>query len=595
MKRTINVEVSLSGIDVDCSPLFCQGDRNTHFISIHFLEDVELTGYTLEAYYLPPYPSTTPYVDSFSNPTMDMVIPIPNKLLERNGVVTVELALSKGKNMITINEPFCFQVEKTINSTFVNAYPEGNLKETIDEKIAKIKELLAKTDEKIKEYNDNAEQKTLAFNENSAQKTVNFDNNASDKTDAYNLNATNKKNEYDNNAKTKLDAYNANDKQKTDAYNENDRVKTETYNANDLAKTTAFNSNATNKTKEFDTHVTETLKTAYADLDAKAIESANKASQEAIKLVKAQETKSIEAVSGEGTKQVGLVTSEGDKQILRVQNTGTEEVKKVTDAGTKAVSDVGATKDAVVKAVTDEGNKQKQNLITQQGLSIKAVTDEGTKQVELVTAEGNKQKKIVSDEGVKQVQLVNTKIGEIKTEATKQKEIVIAEGNRVIDEVKKIISGTPTQGDAVTLGGKTRAEFEREIHGVAGKYNGDFPLISAVLDGVYLHKETGRLYVCIEAYNGDSIAKPNGHFEELSVLENRRKIKELNKDYIKQLSHNFRGLTSTLDINSSSPELEFLFNNVNKDKLEIDKMKIISSHTFGQPSPALSQDTLKVK
>lgn len=532
MKRTINVEVSLSGIDVDCSPLFCQGDRNTHFISIHFLEDVELTGYTLEAYYLPPYPSTTPYVDSFSNPTMDMVIPIPNKLLERNGVVTVELALSKGKDMITVNEPFCFQVEKTINSTFVNAYPEGNLKETIDEKIAKIKELLAKTDEKIKEYNDNAEQKTLEFNENSAQKTVNFDNNASDKTDAYNLNATNKKNEYDNNAKTKLDAYNANDKQKTDAYNENDRVKTEAYNANDLAKTTAFNNNAINKTKEFDNNALS--KTTDFNNNSKT-----------------KKDEYIELIQDEGTKQVRLVTKSGEKALSDIGTTSSAELQKITNAGTTAVNDINSNKTTALGMITDEGAKQ-----------VKAVTDAGNTKVQAITNEGNKQVGLVTSEGTKQVGLVTA-------EGNKQIKAVADELIKVVDTAKSIVT--------------------------SGAYKGDFPLTKANLNDVYFYKGDNKYYICVIPYSGESLAKPDNHFEELSIFTNRRKIEELNRDYIKQLSHNFRGLTSTLNINSSSPELEFLFSNFNKDKLEIDKIKIISSHTFGQPSPALSQDTLKVK
>ena len=56
MERTIEVEVSLNGLEVQERPIFCQGDKNTHFLSVRFMEDVDLTGYTLQVYYLPPYP-----------------------------------------------------------------------------------------------------------------------------------------------------------------------------------------------------------------------------------------------------------------------------------------------------------------------------------------------------------------------------------------------------------------------------------------------------------------------------------------------------------------------------------------------------------
>lgn len=532
MKRTIKVDVSLNGIDVDCSPLFCQGDRNTHYIQIHFLEEIDLAGYTLQVYYLPPYPSTIPYVDSFPNPTLDMTIPIPNKLLNRNGVVTVELSLSKKDNLITVNEPIFFEVIKTINSTSINAYPEGNLNETIAQQIEKIKELLSQSQDKINEYNDNAEQKTLIFNENAAQKTVNFDNNASNKTDDYNSNATNKKNEYDNNAKTKLDAYNENDKQKTDAYNENDRVKTETYNANNLAKTTAFNDNVTKKISDFDNNALS--KTTDFNNNAKT-----------------KKDEYIKLIQDEGIKQVGLVTKSGEKALSDIGTTSSSEIQKITNAGNTSVSDINSNKSTALEMITNEGSKQ-----------VKSVTDIGNTKVQAITNEGNKQIGLIQGEGTKQVGLVTN-------EGNKQVKAVADELVKVIDTAKSIVT--------------------------SGAYKGDFPLTSAKLNDVYFYKGDNKYYICVIPYSGESLIKPDNHFEELSMFTNRKKIEEINRDYIKQLSHNFRGLTSTLNISSSSTELEFLFNNFDKDKLKIDKIKIISLHTFGQPSTKLSQDTLKVK
>ena len=42
MEREIEVEVSLEGLRVQENPMFCQGDKNTHFINIKFMEDVVL-------------------------------------------------------------------------------------------------------------------------------------------------------------------------------------------------------------------------------------------------------------------------------------------------------------------------------------------------------------------------------------------------------------------------------------------------------------------------------------------------------------------------------------------------------------------------
>ena len=143
MERKIEVEVSLEGLRVQENPMFCQGDRNTHFINIKFMEDVVLDGYTLQVFYLPPFPSVTPFVDLFTNVTKDFTFPIPNRALERNGKVKVEFSLSKDNKLVTVNKTFDFEVIRTINNTSLTAYPEGTLKETIAQQIEKIKTLLA--------------------------------------------------------------------------------------------------------------------------------------------------------------------------------------------------------------------------------------------------------------------------------------------------------------------------------------------------------------------------------------------------------------------------------------------------------------------
>ena len=48
MQRTIDIEVSLNGLQVQNNPLFCEGDKNTHFLKINFMNDLDLAGYTLQ-------------------------------------------------------------------------------------------------------------------------------------------------------------------------------------------------------------------------------------------------------------------------------------------------------------------------------------------------------------------------------------------------------------------------------------------------------------------------------------------------------------------------------------------------------------------
>lgn len=66
-----------------------------------------------------------------------------------------------------------------------------------------------------------------------------------------------------------------------------------------------------------------------------------------------------------------------------------------------------------------------------------------------------------------------------------------------------------------------------KINGLAGGYNGTFPLISAIKDNIYLLPATNKFYVCIENYSGSSLTVPNANFEELSVFQNRNKLENL--------------------------------------------------------------------
>ena len=265
MEREIQVEISLNGLRVKNNPLFCEGDTNTHFLNINFLEDLELTGYTLQVFYLPPYPSVVPLIDMFENLKSKMLIPIPNRVLLRNGKIKVEFGLSKDEEVITINKTFEFEVKKTLNSTSLTAYPEGELKKTIAQQIEEIKLLLSQSQEKIDEYNKNVEEKTTAFNNNSAKKLEVYNENDTSKTNTYNQNAEEKLSTYNENDKMKKEAYDSNATEKLKAYNDNDILKTNAYNKNANEKLETYNDNSDSKTAEFNEYVEKTSKKEIDD------------------------------------------------------------------------------------------------------------------------------------------------------------------------------------------------------------------------------------------------------------------------------------------------------------------------------------------
>ena len=363
MERRIEVEVSLNGLDIDNNPKFCQGDKNTHFIQIRFLEEMKVEGYQLDVYYLPPYPSTVPFVDTFKNLTQEMIIPITNKALERNGIVTVEFALSKGQDLITVNKNFTFEVIRTINGTYLTAYPEGELKLTIAQQIEKIKLLISQSQEKIDEYNENTVLKTQEYNNNSAEKLNAFNSNYEDKLKKINDSVSDKTTEFDtlvNNS-------------------------TEAFNTNATEKMNNFNKNSAQKTNEFDNHVTVTLNTAYQELDNKVIQTSNEASE----LMKAQESKSIKAISDTGISEVEKITNAGAEEVTKITNESNTQKGLVVAEGTKQID--------LVKKQGENDALKIQNLTTTE---IEKVTTEGNKQLNAITTQGNTSKKLVEDRGL---------------------------------------------------------------------------------------------------------------------------------------------------------------------------------------------------
>lgn len=349
-KRILSVDVNINGLRVVKYQDATQYDKNTHFIGISFMDNVDLVGYALQVYYLPPSPSTTPYVDLFENLTQNMEIPIPDRVLQRNGEVTVEFVLSKNDELITVNQNFSFEVIKTINGTSLTAYPEGVLKETISQQIEKMKQLIANSQNKIDEYNNNTVEKT---------------------------------NKFDENAQTKTNEFNSNFEEKLKAYNDNSEEKLSTYNKNDILKTTEFNNNADKKLEDFNTKA-----------DEKATEAANTAALEANKLVVAQQNKSIKEVQTATTENKNNAISEIERKTLEqvevLKTQGTTSRGEVEQTGTTAIDNINTTKTEVINSIDISKNSAIQALNDEKVKQVKAVTDQGVLTKQEVAEEGNK-------------------------------------------------------------------------------------------------------------------------------------------------------------------------------------------------------------
>ena len=115
----------------------------------------------------------------------------------------------------------------------------------------------------------------------------------------------------------------------------------------------------------------------------------------------------------------------------------------------------------------------------------------------------------------------------VTNEGTKQVGLVTVEGNKVIEQVKTLVEGNHDTTNALTLSGKTRPEFEKEVQGVIGEYEGTFPLTSAVQNKVYYIPTIGKYYRCKTAYNGTQLTMPNENFEEISTSINSDRLSNL--------------------------------------------------------------------
>lgn len=344
-------------------------------------------------------------------------------------------------------------------------------------------------------------------------------------------------------AEEKVNDYNDSVIEKTNEFNENARTKTEEFDTNTQTQTTEFNENVTTKTTEFNTLV----ENSKSEIEDKATESANTASTEANKQVVAQQEKSIQAVQTQGTTTKEEVVQTGTNAVNSINTAKSDGIEEIGNATSSSIRSIAGVEEEAIRAITESTNTVVESVTTEGNRQIENVTNKGIEQIEAITTEGINQTGGVTAKGVEQIE-------NIKTEGLKSLNSV----REVQTEIENLLNNQEVEGNALSLNGKTGVQYDKEIRGVVGGYDGVFPLTIAELNKIYLQKETGKFYVCIKAYNGTRLSAPNANFEELSVYKNRDKLGNLfefgsneNVNYFKTNGIVIQWLTAKLSPNQA--------------------------------------------
>ncbi len=167
--RITELEMAINSITVKNQEDATQGDKYSHFLNIVFADGVELEGWSLLIYYKTMYPIDV-YVDTFDFLLPEINAVIPNKALLRNGKITVEFALKKDEQYITVNKKLEIEIQSTINGTYADAIIAENLGNTISEQINRINDLIEQSENLMEDYNTNANTRLEEFNDSALQK-----------------------------------------------------------------------------------------------------------------------------------------------------------------------------------------------------------------------------------------------------------------------------------------------------------------------------------------------------------------------------------------------------------------------------------------
>ena len=115
----------------------------------------------------------------------------------------------------------------------------------------------------------------------------------------------------------------------------------------------------------------------------------------------------------------------------------------------------------------------------------------------------------------------------LSTEGDKQIERVRSAGDEVVKHIESVIGNNAEGGNAVAVGGLSRAGIETLVDNIVGKVeDGKFPLTSAEVGKVY-EAVNGKKYKCITAYSGSSLSTPNANFVEMSLNNHADRLDNL--------------------------------------------------------------------
>ena len=525
-KRQIGVKAGLNSTEVLNNLPLTQGDRNSHSFHVSFNEEVELTGYQLLVFYKLPESAQMekPIVDKYDltdgNRNLDIII--PSKALQKTGNLIVEFALKHKTtdSYLTINESLKLEVFGTVNGAYLEALPGEQLQLSIDKQIEKLEYLLEVADGITNDFNENATDKTNLFNSNYEEKIKAFDKNASDSAADFN-NFVSKKVE--------------------DAYTNLDKMA--------MQSATKASEEANIKVKAQEEKSIKEIQTATEVATENAVEGINSAKSEAVRQAQIDIESYIDTTAKSNVDTYVEETSkkEIDNYVNTTSkvnlNTYVEETskKEIDNYVTEKESEIkGATFTPVVSSNGDLSFTNDKNLPNPEVVNIMGpvgpVGPKPVKGVDYLTTEEKENfttetLKLVTTEGSNQMSLINQKGKEQVTAVKNQGTTSLAAVQKVQSEVERILNGQGAEGNALSLNGKTGVQYDREIQGAVGGYDGSFPLTSARANGIYLVPQTGKFYKCKTAYNGGQISAPNSNFEDLSVLENRNRLDNLYASY----------------------------------------------------------------
>ena len=127
--------------------------------------------------------------------------------------------------------------------------------------------------------------------------------------------------------------------------------------------------------------------------------------------------------------------------------------------------------------------------------------------------------------------------------ASNAQSIVVEGVGKELYITKEFLEANYTQKGGYT---GTAQEIDDRVVSALGKEDGKFPLSEAIKGNVYYFPGNKKFYICKEAQNR-RVSVPDGNFEELSIWENRKRLENLIKIEVIQMT-NLLGHNPTANI-----------------------------------------------